>query len=418
MAYDNELFQIVDLIDIFDFNTDPKIAKYLAERYLRENFKEEKPEDESKILYDNRLATNFVSDLGEKPSILITNEFESKKKLDSDSELIEHQMIKEADEARPSSNISNRLNIEFTKSSNTSIISMISRQQTMLDPLRTNKAIIDELNSSLLKKLNEKLDYINNILNLNMLSNQRVEKIKCFKYNGYRVDLKLKKNNDFFPPILSSSVGNHVTKPSKEIINLIPQNEIEIKRLLKMPSQIIPSNQKISTNKQNINLEQPLIPNLCKNIKPVIKSDLVIFQYEDEQKYYFKDTEETSFDLNEMKFNKHLPKIKNYYYINSLKRIPAAQTQLVDSLTKYNEPLFPMLIKINDNKKQSVENNKNIKKDFVNSGLSRKHSDVTKPKFSYKTDSEINENYLKSLKKSGLMNKNSKPVVRRVSMLH
>ena len=70
------------------------------------------------------------------------------------------------------------------------------------------------------------------------------------------------------------------------------------------------------------------------------------------------------------------------------------------------------------NEQDYNRNTDTIKKDFVNSGLSRKHSDVTKPKFSYKTDSEINENYLKSLKKSGLMNKNSKPVVRRVSMLH
>jgi len=428
MAYDNDLFQIVDLIDIFDPNTDPKIVKYLTERYLKENFKaDEEPVEESTVLYENRLQTDFVSDTGEKPSIIITNEFESRKKLDLDSELIEQEMHKEADEARPSSNISNRLNnfeLPFAKSS-TSINSMISRQQTMLDPLRTNKAIIDELNVSLVKKLTEKLEYVNSVLVLAKLSNKRMGKMKCFKYDGFRLDLKLNKSHDFFPPILSSSLGNHVIKPSKEIINLKPHNEVVIKRLLKMPNEIIPPDDlDIAKQNNDSSLNKSMIPGQCKNIKPVIKSDLVIFQYETEQKYYFKETEtenNNNFYMNETKFmNKHLPKIKNYYYINSLKRIPAAQTQLVDSLSKYNEPLFPMLIKINDKQEQqSVEKQKIIKRDLVHSGLSRKSSDVSqRPKFLYKTDIEINENYLKSLKKSGLMNKNCKPVVRRVSMLH
>ena len=432
MAYDKELFNIVDLIDIFDPSTDPKIVKYLCERYLRENFKEEKPEDEAKLLYENRLATNFVAEDAEMPSIVIT-ENEPRRKLDSETELIEQNLHLEADEARPSSTISNFLkadDIPLRKSSMSTV--SIVFDQPVDDILRTDKQIIDETNASLIHKLKEKLDLVNNALrdaiNQSRMSNHSYD-VKCFKYSGYKVNLELKKTNELLPPILCSRLDNHIIKPSKEVIHLETQNDIEIKKVFK-PNETVPFiglDEAIQAKKTTFNETT----NLWRNVKPVIKSDLVVFQYEEGQKYYFKNkttTDEDTFDANDTKYakpawDKHLPKIKNYYYINSLKRIPAAQDILIDSLNKYTKPLFPMLqqatprIELNNNlDKSPLKKSKKVMFNEENNVSARRHLEDI-PKFVYnKTDSQINEQYLKSLKKSGLINKNCKPVVRSSSL--
>ena len=199
-------------------------------------------------------------------------------------------------------------------------------------------------------------------------------------------------------------MNNHNIKPSTESFYLATQKDIEIRRVLKA-NETIPA-----INEDNDYLltkrEQQItkLPNLLNRIKPVIKSDLVIFQYNENQKYFSKDNA-----LEDPKYTKHLPKIKNYYYINSLKKIPAAQNILLDSLVKYNEPLFPIDTSTNRENRNSFTSEKKVK--FQ--GLARRHT-INSPKNVYKTDSEINENYLNSLKKSGLVNKNCKPLVRKI----
>jgi len=434
MAYDKELFNIVDLIDILDPSTDPKIVKYLCERYLRENFKEEKPEDESKLLYENRLASDFVAANAEMPSIVIT-ENEPKRKLDLESELIEQNLHLEADEVRPSSTISNFLRADIPLRKSSMSTESIVSDQPLVDPLRTDKQIVDELNASLVQKLKEKLESVNNALrdalNQSRMSNHNYD-VKCFKYSGYKVNLELKKTNELLPPILCSRLDNHVIKPSKEVIHLETQNDIEIKKVFKPNETASLIDDLDETNKnqaKKVNSNETTLPSLWRNVKPVIKSDLIVFQYEEDQKYYFKNkTTEDTFETNDTKYakqtwDKHLPKIKNFYYMNSLKRIPAARDILIDSLNKYSEPLFPMLqasatnqIESNSlDKPPAKKPKKVIFSEENNASVKRRLEEM--PNFPYnKTDSQINEQYLKSLKKSGLINKNCKPVVRSSSL--
>lgn len=403
MAYDKDLFNIVDLIDIFDPKSDPKIVRYLCERYLRENFKEDKSDSESEKLYEARLTTNFVSEQADKSVIM--SETEGRKRLSSQNELMEDNLYTEAENARPASTNSNHVRFDVPLTDSQLLTGNLENENELTSLFRTNEDILKELDESLEKKLKDILEYATNTLGLSRLSNY--SDVKCFNYSGYKINLEMKRHESLPPiPYLSSRLGDRIIKESKETINLEAHNDIEIKRVLKQDQIIPPIEDDEDTMSKKSSGE---LPSLLQKIKPVIKPDLVVFQYSDDQKYFFKDNASTD------QYAKHLPKIKNYYYLNSLKQIPAAQNLLFKSLLKYNEPLFPMLTSEN-----AVKTNESLKR---NESLNFKKllekktsmSSTNLPKIVYtKTGNEIKENYLSSLKRSGLANKNSKPLIRKL----
>lgn len=423
MAYDYGLLNIVNLIDIFNSNTDTKIVKYLARRYLKERHSHtgEESGTTSDSLYHKRIQ------IGQSPQLY------SKNLLSIDAKLLQNQqttdnigkdenkkslsnednLYKEIDEAKPPSVFINVFNSEFERdqnsiSTNSSQTSDSVKEMFTIKPEKVQK----DLNKNIMNIINKPNRVQSTQISLSALSK------KSLKYDGYKLNLTIKneKCRDPSPHNSDSSLSNY-TRNNKSITQCSTRFISDTKSVIKSEESIKAINEDLQG------------PNLPFKYSKISESNVY---YNKNETYYTKKNEKIlKLNHHDMtKISKQLTKLNNFYYLNSLSKRTAARPVIDELLkSKYSDPVFPLTENYSNEKVEDASLVKNIKKLNFNKNLQEpKNQEKLKPKsilsfstknerFYFKSQDQILDSYFSSLKKSNQVNKNTLPILKNNKIL-
>jgi hypothetical protein len=484
MACDRNMTKIVDLIDIFDKNTDRRIKNHLAKRILKEsmiNKNKEKTntahdsyfygnplENQDNDVFNSEEITNYL--LSDEANLLQLKHQQEKEML----ELVKQQEMEEESKKKIKSlTINDSVEVieahseEGDDDNNTitesslSYISNDTMQKSGYFPTRKYRKV-DSLGKQLMNQIEE-----------NSLSNKMFEiendlfKKKSLQYEGYKINLYITQTPDLPPlesnrSILEDFYNKIYISNSRKLSHyskLDLRNRLDETPILnnsRLSNKRIPSS-RTESNRSSLNFTPAVIPES-------------IVSYKNEVKYYEKKFDNKIRPI--LTNTKDINKIKNHNYLNELSKRTAAKDIVNDGIKKYTEPLFPLnsnsyetldvesqfdeknqsKIRLSINNKNSMENNNKISTDQIDSNRSSDSKKVSfkldlneasiisgascnnlnklssvslrsnskkinQPKHEklQKSQNQIFDSYMTSLKKSGLINNNCLPIINKKS---
>ena len=445
MAYDRGLYATVRLIDIFDKQSHKKIVQYLGKRAIKELNLKSTPSTEAP---KNDVINYLLSEDAHMLHQIQQEEQDERAKSEAST-----KMYKEAGVAKPPSDFM----FVFDDDENTSNRSLISTEQLRETEEVQRRDVKRE------KDLPKQI--LNRIFDLNLppesgsariVDNSQLSfRSKMLKYQGYKIDLKMNEVNDGEAKKRNTSLKSGMSfylnneYEIKDIINTeTPKNQEKIlkKRLnVKFEStsqnsdltglDIVPENKLKLTNRIQLNSNRSSISSVP------FKSTIVPLRevyFDKEKKFFSKQVNSVAplshRDQKDKQINKDLSKLNNYYYLNTLKDNRAATRPVIDEcLRQHTNPLFPLVNNLADNSASTLISSvhDSSRKKILNPSVIRKRISSSKTQiasdkltqrskpvesnnneFKYKSGNQIVENYLNSLKKSGLTNKNCYPVLK------
>jgi hypothetical protein len=453
MAYDRGMYSIVRLIDIFDKQTHKKIVKYLGKRCIKEINQQETPPERPKTTVINYL----LSEDGRKHEETFEDEEHLDEKLKSELLI---KMYKDVDVTKPKSDFM----YVFEEKSENDMLNSQSRSNFSSEYLKESMEVkrrIVKGKKDLSKSIKDcMLDPFLTSSQNNMSEPPLSYRSKILKYQDYEIDVLM--NNKEID-------SKNKNRPIRSGMNFYLNNEYEIKNIVKkderekllkkrlnvkfdssssQDSDFVDLGTNINTAYLNTNRSHASNSHLNSNRSEILnmptiftvpfKSTIVPISeicYNKEKRIFTK--KENSFikplnkiEIKDKLIEKDVSKLNNHYYLNTLryKRI-ATRPVIEECLKQHLEAPFPLenLSQINQQETSNLKKVKSINsKAIVNSAKSGKSENSNlKPKLEtnnkmsahvkqhkYKTENQIIETYLSSLKKSGLSNKNCYPVLK------
>jgi len=452
MAYDRGMYSIVRLIDIFDKKTHKKIVKYLGKKCIKEMNQQAEPNAD-------RPKSTVINYLLSEDGLMLAQSLEEEEILDDKlkSDLL-NKMYKDADVTKPKSDFmyvfdeksENEMNSQSRSNFSSENLKESTEEKRRLVKGRKDlpKQIIDCMFDP----------YLTDSQN-NMSEPPLSYRSKILKYQDYEIDV-----------LMNNSENHSKTKNTRPVVsgmNFYLNNEYEIKNITKKDEKqkllkkrlnvkfdssssqyssftdLGPLNtHAISTATLNTSRSQASNSHLNSNRSDIFnvpfKSTIVPISeicYDKGKQIFTK--KENSFikpmsksDKKDKLIEKDVSKLNNHYYLNTLhyKRV-ATRPVIEECLKQHLEAPFPLNVSssINQNKTSSL---KKVKQFNLNKSVNSANGSINgREPFSkfniestskkklpnvrqFKTENQIVETYLNSLKKSGLSNRNCVPVLK------
>jgi hypothetical protein len=483
MAYDRNMTKLVDLIDIFDKNTDRRIRNCLAKRYLKENIikrnKENMNNNCNSYFYKNPLENsdddvfnrdNVVDYLLSDEANLLQLKHQQEKEMIEAARLEQEEIEKES--KKKTNNLVNMIEVNRPDDDNNTItessLSYISNESLEKSGYFPNRKYrkVDSLEKQLMKEITE------NSLNKSSfeIENEFFKK-KSLQYKGYKINFYISQTpdplslapeaakcgsllEDFYDKIYISKLSRYSKLDKRNRLNETPL-----------------SNNNSNLSNRRVSSSRTESKRSSLNYSPAVIPESVL-SYRNEEKYF-----EKKFDnkiLPVLTNSKEINKIKNHNYLNELSKRTATKDVVIEGMKKYTEPLFPLNSESSEiiygetkfdkkiqakthvnNNKNSIENS-NISNQIDQMDNNRSSSDCKKVSFklelneasilsglssnnlnrfssmslrpsskkpaqfkhdqTQKTQNQIFNSYMNSLKKSGLINKNCLPIINKKSI--
>ena len=453
MAYDRGMYSIVRLIDIFDKQTHKKIVKYLGKRCIKELNQEETTSDRPK--------TTVINYLLSEDGHMLAQALEEEEHLDdkSKNDLI-IKMYKDVDVTKPKSDFmyvfDEKSENDMTNSQSRSYFS----SENLKESTEAKRRIVKGKKDLPKQILNCMFDPFLTDSQNNMSEPPLSYRSKILKYQDYEIDVLMNKNE---------SDSKNKNRPIRSGMNFYLNNEYEIKKIIKKDerekllkkrfnvkfdsassqvSDFVEVDPRKSATNLNTNRSQTSNTHLNSNRSDIFnvpfKSTIVPISeicYNKEKRIFTK--KENSFikpfnkiDKKDKLIEKDVSKLNNHYYLNELhyKRV-ATRPVIEECLKKHLETPFPLDNFPSENSSQvnqhetsspKIVKNLNLKKKINTPKSGNSENFILKPKleainnkiapkikqYQYKTENQIIDTYLNSLKKSGLTNKNCIPVLK------
>ena len=358
MAYDKNMKRIVDLIDIFDKNTDRRIRNYLAKRYLKENMTNnsiQKNNTSSGAYINGDPLVNPDSEIVNKDEVtnyLLSDEANLLQlKHQQEKEMFDSSRQKEIEEEKKKKVKTLRINdsvdvIEFDsdneeddEDNNTiteSSLSYISNETIEKSGYFPNRKYrkVENLNKQVLNQIAD-----NSINTKPFEIENDLFKKKSLQYQGYKINLYITQTpdlppldsqrsllEDFYNKIYisnSSKLSRYSKLDMRSRLNETPLFNNNSSRL---------SNKSVSSSRTELNRSSV-------NSSPAIIPESVI-SYKKEEKYFEKKHDNKIRPV--LSNSKEINKIKNHNYLNELSKRSAVKDIIFDGMKKYVEPLFPL----------------------------------------------------------------------------